>query len=315
MIKIKKLLISNFKGIQKQIIIDFSKTDSKNLILSGPNGYGKTTIFEALEVCITGDFDRIKVFRDVQFKTKGRNKPFFQNKEGEDVLIKLLINKNGEEHVITKLYDSGKSTERSSSGKENLPENSQKNFFTYLSRTSEDFESVRIDKDYEVEQSEIDSLFLGEGSKTTLDSVYYLFNYIQQEQNIRFLKTREDDKGKSLSFLFDIDKEEWDQKQLNELIQNFEGQKKKISDEIDEIKKSDNDSEDITYTPLFKSNEFDIDKETPFQNLREVNNHLNGYLEKVDQLIKFKSNFDVEEYEKSRTFSYINDKLLTDDKL
>ncbi|PJX20128.1 hypothetical protein CAP47_11385 [Psychroflexus sp. S27] len=315
MIKIKKLLINNFKGIENQIIIDFSKSESKNLILSGPNGYGKTTIFEALELCITGNFDRVRVYKNIQFRNKDRSKPFFQNNEDENVVVQLVIDKDGEEYLISKLYDIENSPEKNKSAKKHLPEISQASFFTYLSKRTEAFGTTKFNQDDEVEQPEIDSLFLGEKSNITLNSVYYLFNYIQQEQNIRFLKTKEDAKGESLSFLFDIDKEEWGQKQLNELIQNFDTQKGRIGDEIDEIKKSDNDSEDVAYIRLFKRKEFEIDKETPFKNLKEVNNHLNSYLEEVDQLIKFKNNFDVKEYEKSRTFSYINDNLLPDDKL
>ena len=51
--KILRLLLKNFKGIKSgtglnEIVLDFSKTDKRKIILSGLNGSGKTTILSAL---------------------------------------------------------------------------------------------------------------------------------------------------------------------------------------------------------------------------------------------------------------------------
>lgn len=318
MIRIKKLLINNFKGVKKQIIVDFQKSGNHNQILSGPNGFGKTTIFEALEICITGEFDRIRTFKDVQLKTKNRNKPFFQNTDGENVIIKLLIEKDHQEIVITKLYDDINSPKRGeSAAKDFIPEDSHSFFFTYLSDNDNDndFDSLLIDQNNLVDQSKINELFLGGDSTVGLDSIYYLFNYIQQEESIRFFKQREDTKGSSLAFLFNIEKEENEQIQLNAVVENFKKQKNGIDEEVSLLEMSQSDNQNLEYQNLFEQKDINFDKKVPFENLTEVNTLFPSYIEELDKLIEFITNFDPVEYKKSLIFNEINNEILVNESL
>lgn len=316
MIQIKKLLINNFKGVKNQIIVDFQKDGDNNQILSGPNGFGKTTIFEALELCITGKFDRIQPFKDVQLKIKNRKKPFFQNTEGGNVTIKLLIEKDNQEIVITKLYDDANSPRRGDSfAKDFIPEDSPSLFFTFLTESDHDFESLDVDQNNLVGQSKISELFLGGDSTVGLDSIYYLFNYIQQEESIRFLKQREDVKGSSLSFLFNIEKEENEQIQLNGVVDNFRRQKNAIDEEISLLESSQTDNQNLEYQNLFEQKEISFDKTEPFGNLTEINNLFPSYTEELDRLIVFISNFDPVEYKKSLIFNEINNEILGNETL
>jgi len=313
MIQIKKLLIKNFKGIKNQIIVDFHKDGNLNQILSGPNGFGKTTIFEALELCITGKFDRIQTFKDVQLKTKGRNKPFFQNIDGENVTIKLLVEKDNSDFIITKFYDDIKSPKRTLSSKDFLPEESHGNFFTYLTREVEDFESINLNQNDRVEQSKINELFLGTELNVELNSLYYLFNYIQQEESIRFLKQREDDKGSSLAFLFNIEKEEKEQLKLNRLVENFKDQRTAINHEIQKLTAAETENQTTEYKRLFLDKEIGFDKEEPFKDLTDANALFPNYIEELNKLILFKSNFKPEDYQKSLVFDEINNHILPDE--
>ncbi|WP_259642639.1 AAA family ATPase [Pseudomonas savastanoi] len=54
--QISKIEISSFKAF-KQIHLDFG--DSSLLTLDGPNGFGKTSIFDAIELLLTGGIKRI----------------------------------------------------------------------------------------------------------------------------------------------------------------------------------------------------------------------------------------------------------------
>lgn len=315
MIRIKKLLINNFKGVKNQIIVDFQKTGNQNQILSGPNGFGKTTIFEALELCITGKFDRIQTFKDVQLKTRGRNKPFFQNTDGKNVVIKLLIEKDCQEIVITKLYDDVNSPKRATIAKDFIPEDSHSFFSTFLSEGSQDFASLEVNPTKLVEPLKINELFLGSDAKVGLDSIYYLFNYIQQEENIRFLKQREDTKGSSLAFLFNIEKEEREQLQLNALVEKFINQRTTINDEIKTLELSQSEDQNLEYHRLFEQKEIDFDKVEPFENLTEANGLISSYIEELDQLIVFKASFNLEEYKKSLVFDEINTQILQNESL
>ena len=59
MIIIKRLYVENYKLFSRKEI-DFS-----NALLSvfdGPNGYGKTSIFDAVELLVTGKISRVKDF-------------------------------------------------------------------------------------------------------------------------------------------------------------------------------------------------------------------------------------------------------------
>ena len=55
--QISKIEVSSFKAF-KHIYLDLGK--SSLLTLDGPNGYGKTSIFDAIELLLTGQISRIQ---------------------------------------------------------------------------------------------------------------------------------------------------------------------------------------------------------------------------------------------------------------
>lgn len=92
-IKIKLISIKNFKGI-KEISIRFGKDKTK---ISGSNGVGKTSIFDAFTWCLFN--------RDSSGKTKFEIRPLTDNGEkihNIEIFVKVILELNGEEVEITK---------------------------------------------------------------------------------------------------------------------------------------------------------------------------------------------------------------------
>ena len=52
-----KLFTSNFDKIQ-------DIADSDMILFNGPNGYGKTSVFDIIEFCLTGEIKRISDYSD-----------------------------------------------------------------------------------------------------------------------------------------------------------------------------------------------------------------------------------------------------------
>src|SRR5699024_6738079 len=101
--KIKKIYLKNFKGIKDKKIIEFENQTS---LLIGQNGFGKTTIYDALELCLTSEIHRTITKGSVTHHRKDYNKLFFQNDENEDVIVKVWLKKRvgdkSKDLIITK---------------------------------------------------------------------------------------------------------------------------------------------------------------------------------------------------------------------
>lgn len=90
-IVISKMFIKNFKGIVREVDIDFEK---KNLYLFGKNGTGKTTIFDAFNWVLFGKDSLGRSDGNKDFEIKPKNKETgeaIHNLETE-VLLSLYIN-------------------------------------------------------------------------------------------------------------------------------------------------------------------------------------------------------------------------------
>jgi energy-coupling factor transporter ATP-binding protein EcfA2 len=70
--QISKIEVSSFKAF-KHIYLDLG--ESSLLTLDGPNGYGKTSIFDAIELLLTGRISRIQNLFDTLL-TSNKNSSF-----------------------------------------------------------------------------------------------------------------------------------------------------------------------------------------------------------------------------------------------
>ncbi|MGG3271491.1 hypothetical protein ABEP16_21510 [Priestia aryabhattai] len=88
---IKKISICNFRGYSDQHFTFFDEKKSKFglILLGGPNGYGKTSLIDALEWCLTGTITRLKEDYDVRNEKKNAK------------IKKCLIRHNGDRGEVS----------------------------------------------------------------------------------------------------------------------------------------------------------------------------------------------------------------------
>lgn len=312
MIKIKKLSAQNFKGLKSNTLFHFDSSGSDVSVLSGPNGFGKTTIFDVIEFCLTGDFKRVDRFDQVQKKTNNKNKPFFQNTDGEDVILKLWLydTATSSDYVIIKHYNDATSPAKMQFARNFIPADSKNIFSTYLTSNIEYFESDDFSNLSIVALENINAIFHGQDFATKLSSTYYLFNYIQQEDSIYFLRQNEDDKGSSLGFLFNIEKEEAEKHKLLRVKNHLLGQRKLLDGERKILREALPENQRTTYVTLFEEIEIDFDKENPFDNIQTAKEQLTSFQDAIASLITFKNNFSIAEFDKYAKYRKLNQDIL-----
>ena len=100
MILIKKIIIDNFRGIEKKTPFNFD--DAKLILCDAPNGSGKTTLLDGIEWCLTGKIGRIQSVYERRFTKKAdqnlayNRTTILKNKKrlNEDTKVELLVVEN-----------------------------------------------------------------------------------------------------------------------------------------------------------------------------------------------------------------------------
>ncbi len=243
MIKLEKIYIENFKLIDKAEI-SFS---NDLLVLDGPNGFGKTTIFDAIELILIG-----KIFRIAENQVDGGNEGcsdvLYAKNSNKDVIIKAMFQSEQKSFTIVKRLYIGKIT-----GRMQKRSNNWDAFQTYI---VDNFDSQYTIKDKRT-QKDINNLFAHD-----LERYYNLFYYIQQEEKIFYLKKKGKDRVEALSTLFDTEKEVKQKEKilqvktfLDNLINKLERSINEKKEELDRLKKrvgADIEVTKVFYSPLLK---------------------------------------------------------------
>src|SRR5690606_38529294 len=123
----------------------------------------------------------------------------------------------------------------------------------------------------------------------SMPKLYPLFNYLQQEDNIYFLKKDESSKKNELSFLFQTQKEDQELSHLTgklEVLTAIRNTLKSRIDELGDVILSDKSS---IYERLFDEQIHQFDEIEPFQNTPgdQLNNVYSGLKQTVQRLFDF----------------------------
>lgn len=286
--KIKKILIKNFKNIKETRIIDFQENVT---LFVGPNGFGKTTIFDAIELSLTGKIRRIEE-SDYSDGRSSFSTPYFQNNPEEDTFIELtLTNDEGSSLIVSSLYKSSMNAEGS-----NVPKFSFSKFKRTVRFEPEPLED--LDGLSERNIQKVISQFLGyESEDYSLGDTFDLFHYIQQDETAYYLKQKEKDRKEQLNFLLNIGNYVNRKNRLERLKSVLSSSKKELKAKKDKLKTSPIKN-DTPYSklPLRADNDFAFNKESIVFDGELSNESLTMYLSEIEKLQGFRNSFSPKDY-------------------
>lgn len=187
--QISKIEVSSFKAF-KHVYLDLDQ--SSLLTLDGPNGYGKTSIFDAIELLLTGQINRIQnLFSTLLTRNKRdyADNLFWNNRSGENDLCIKIEFVNDDNKLVLARHCPASIFKKPANNRADKYEN----FKLY---ELPDFESSDFTKTNQRDNNFLDEVF----GKNFRENFSFL-NYLEQGQN-RLLHTRVDERKEKLGNLF-----------------------------------------------------------------------------------------------------------------
>ena len=204
-IEIKRIYLENYKLFTLKEL-----TFSNNLcVFDGPNGYGKTSIFDAIEFLITGSISRIQE-SEVIAANLSYSKNCLANDADKDIRIKAEFKDNVSDRNLVIALCIPVST---GAGKQNNPKSIEQQTQSYILPTY-DIPS-EIWNEHLVSADAITSKrkeFFGEQNI----ALFKILHYIHQEDRLAYFKKSESERGKTITDLFGIEHEVSKLKKLND---------------------------------------------------------------------------------------------------
>lgn len=290
--KIKKILIKNFKNIKETRIIDFQENVT---LFVGPNGFGKTTIFDAIELSLTGKIRRIEE-SDYSDGRSSFDTPYFQNNPEEDTFIELMLtNDEGRSLIVSSLYKKSMNAQGS-----NVPKLSFSKFKRTVkfdskisSQPIEDFDGLS-ERDIQKDISQ----FLGyESEDYNLGDTFDLFHYIQQDETAYYLKQKEKDRKEQLNFLLNIGNYVNRKNRLERLKNVLSSSEKYLKAKRDKLKNIPvKNNTPYTKLSLRADTDFNFNNKSIVFDDELSNESLNMYLSEIDKLQVFRNSFSPKDF-------------------
>lgn len=280
--KIKKIEIHNFKVFQN-IIIDFESSDL--IVFDGPNGFGKTSIYDAIELLFTGKIRRFDDLRGrlIDGRESFSEHPFLCDYADGDISIKIEFLKDDTLHILERVAN-----------RDELIYSVDFSFYKLYFKnefTSDEKSLIQNEEEYL-------SRILGSNYRQN----FQFLNYIEQEDSLFLLRSQDKNRKHHISYLFNV-------YEFENKISKIDKLKNKISElcnsdkkkEIDELKVSINNIEEFLasefkgtdYIKLFPGKEILWDLEDfNYQNISYENLfNEDGTITRLKKLIENKGLF------------------------
>lgn len=261
--KIVNLRVKNFKCFDNTEFYEFRIDYKKNpIILSGPNGFGKTTFFDAIELIFSKNITRLD--KGIEKKTTNLGKNILLNKANEDGYVVLTLR------------------------------NEQGNFLTLFAKILNNNHKLEVENSIYygeingfIPTEELDSTFCAYGKwKDAVDNeniiryraqnfnVYY---YVSQAESVHFLKRTISDRKNAMNVLLKTGFIDERKKVILELIGSRNGTSGHLIN--DEIMKLDNElkKKAVKLKALSKNNIQAEDEKTEYVDLGLYNKDSNLY--------------------------------------
>ena len=293
-ILLKRLYVENYK-LFSQKELDFSYALLS--VFDGPNGYGKTSIFDAIELLVTGKISRVVDCESIDGKTAYQTIFFAQNYK-KDVILKAEFedSENDRSFALGAMVKSSDINGRIANPKNIF----DKIDFFYLPTYD-----ISIDSwtDYLKGPDEIEEIRRHEFGHQNIEQ-FTLFHYIRQEDRLSYFKQSETSRAATIENLLGVAKESEKYKKVQAKRKSVDNIYKQISNEIVTKKncmiESGGDHDHTTeYEPLIDGEQI-WDKETVFFRDSNQDKVLAQYLVEIERIEAYVKYADIH----SRYFSY-----------
>lgn len=188
--KIVNLRVKNFKCFDDSKYYEFRIDDSRNpVVLSGPNGFGKTTFFDAIELIFSKNITRLD--KAIESKRTNLGKNILLNKADKDGYVILTLKNESAEFVtlFAKILNTNHKLELEKSV-----------FYGELFRMVSTEELDQVLENYEDWTDEINNENIRYRAENF--NVYY---YVSQAESVHFLKKSISDRKNAMNVLLNTD--------------------------------------------------------------------------------------------------------------